>query len=109
MEYNNNITLHSFEMQLLINLIKEATSIFEPEFKKNFEDDDVNKAFGIFGSIKKYEIAKGEEKYARLDLEKLFGIDSKKMTKNQMYNLHCSKLVNTITILLRGGELKFVK
>ena len=97
--------MKDFEKQLLKNLIKESTALFTPDEKKWFEDEDVNKAFSIFRSIKAYEVGLGEEEYARLDLEKLFGIDSKKMTKNQMYNLHCSKMVNSIVDMIKKGEL----
>ena len=98
--------MDNFEKQLLINLVKMVLDLYSLEVKHKFEDEDVNKAFGIFSLIKKYEITKGEEKYAREDLNKLFGIDSKKLTKNVMYNMHCSKLVNAITGMIKNGELK---
>lgn len=95
-----------FEKELLKNLVDSVLEDYPLEYKRRFEDDDVNLAFSIFGSIKRYEIDNGEEEYARLDLIKLFGIDSKKMTKNVMYNTHCSRIVNSITYMLKHGELK---
>ena len=97
----------SYEEQLLLKLIKEVIEIYPPKDKNSFEDKDVNRAFSIFESIKKQEKVIGEEEYAKLDLEKLFGIDVKGMTKNQMYNLHCSKMVNAIVNLIKERRLKW--
>lgn len=87
----------------------------------NTEDKSIDNALKIYRTIKEYErklyhmngieeAPKYEKELneAKSDLVDIFGFDIseiKKMTKNNIYLNHQSKLVNSIYIMLEKGDL----
>lgn len=62
-------------------------------------DKSLESAKKVFEKVKKYEKRNGvkaELQEAKDDLENIFGIDVKGMTKNKIFLEHQSKMINTI-------------
>ena len=86
------------------------------EFSKiDFKSKSVDVAMKIFKHVKFNESHKGskidrkqELELAKRDLQEIFGEDTKKMTKNQIYMMHQSKMVNTIYYYFVLGEKNYV-
>ena len=65
----------------------------------------IDNALEIFKNIKKVEKTTNELEEAKYDLETIFGLpkdEFKKLTKNKIYMLHQSMMVNQIYMILKG-------
>lgn len=88
--------LNKEQYKKLYNLIIRAYKTDVRSFVKlNFDEPNVDTAMAITKKIKFYEKS-DELKNAKKDLEEIFGISTKKMTKNVIYLKHQSSLANSI-------------
>lgn len=89
---------------------EKLNQLVEKANGKNFyKVPTVPVALILFKEIKKMETKTNELAEAKKDLEEIFGLDKKeisKMTKNQLYMKHQSLMVNGIYELLLTKEIE---
>lgn len=98
--------MNYFNEKALLQIIDDSCKEFGLIPRNKYDDMYLNLASSIFLSIKKFQ--KETELNSAIDnLEFIFNHSTKGMTKNQIYNEHCSKMINAIVKLLKEGKIDY--